>query len=1010
MKLKILLFLTFLICQIAAAQRYNFKTFTTKEGLSNNYINNIEKDKKGFLWIGTANGLCRFDGNYFTKFYNIPKNKSSIADNNIQKIYADTKGNIWITHNLGLSRFVESNQTFENYTIASPNNTLIGFEITDDFEGNIWAASSIGLFILDRQKKEFIDVGWRTFLTHFFKDKDIVEKEVGVISVLKGHNHKLWLKTSNHLFEYDFTLKQFKAHPSVLLSSIIGGQIMHDDSIRQTLYIGSFNMGLTTYNYATQHAQNRRTNRDIFRSLANYDPFYNLSSLSDKAAIFRTDFNIGLWDKNKNTASLLLALPSGTQINGLVTQDSSDLWVGTTTGLIHVEKDNIDFHKIPDPQKVAQGAFSYIQKAGENASFYYHNALKNQVVIWDEKTGETHFLPLKNGFIKGFLRYVFYDKKGNTWLCTDFELFCKKTNAIVWQKVNINHPSKNGEPLSIRNLCHDGNGRLWLRVRNVGLYLFNEKTEIFDYQPLIPLSNGAAYSDMIFHPYKNVLLVDEENSALIYEINTAAADFKVSKYHLADEKTEVIHPQQMALDSMKMVWINDPRKGMIRYDPFKHTKKIFNVDEGLIFNICETARTDAQGNIWSCSTEGVTKIVAATGECINLDYPEFRFIHDIFCDKIGNVYLSTTQGVFKWQSKNSIRNDSKGVLYWDKMVVNNTAMSVTDETPVFSYDENDITIHFGYLDLKNDFLSSFEYKMQNDTAWHYLGNQHLLSFSQLSEGEYQLQLRKKNDPNSKNYIQTRWVIKPPFWRTWWFILIAISAIAALIYVVLKRRINTIQEQARIKQKLAETEMMALRAQMNPHFIFNCISSIDNFILNNDKENASAWLNKFAKLIRGVLDNSRNDVIPFWKDWEILRLYVELEHLRSDDKFTFTMTANPELLEGHYRIPPLIVQPFIENAIHHGLLQRFDKNGKLTISAFLTDNHLHFIIEDNGIGREKAQELKALNRLDHNSYGLKMSRDRIDLFNTHLENALQIHDLVDENGVATGTKVEIILIV
>lgn len=1008
MKLKILLFFTFLICQIAAAQRYNFKTFTTKEGLSNNYINSIEKDKKGFLWIGTANGLCRFDGNYFTKFYNIPKNRASIADNNIQRVFCDSKGRIWVVHNMGLSQFLESSQTFENFNITSPN--FKGFDITDDHNGNIYLASSEGIFELSITQKALIDIGWKAFLMHFFKDKDIVEKESGLISILKGRNGTMWLKTSNHLFEYNTHTKQFKAYPSVLLSSIVGGQLMQDDTLSNTLYLGSFNMGLTTFNYVTQNAQNYRTNHDKFRSLNNYDPLYNLKPFKNNTFIFRTDFVVGTFDKVKNQSSLLFSLASGTQINDLIILDSFNMWIGTTTGLIHTEKDKIDFRKIPDPKNVAHGSFSYIQKADESTSFYYHNALKNQPVIWDEKTGKTHYLPLKNGFIKGFLRYVFYDRKGNTWLSTDSELFCKKRNTAIWQKINVNHPTRSNEPLSIRNLCHDGYGRLWLRVRNIGLYLFNEKTESFDYQSLIPLSNGAAYSDMIFHPYKNVLLVGEENSALMYEINTETADFKVSKYSLSDEKTEVIHPQHMALDSMKMVWINDPRKGMIRYDPYKHTKKIFNIDEGLVFNICETTQSDAQGNIWTCSTEGVTKIIAATGECISLDYPEFRYVHDVFCDKIGNVYLCTTQGIFKWQSKNSVGNESKGVLYWDKIVVNNTSMSVTEEMPVFSYDENDITIHFGYLDLKNDFLSSFEYKIQNDTAWHYLGNQHLLSFSQLSAGQYHLQLRKKNDLNRNNYIELKWQIKPPFWRTWWFVLFAVSAISALIYVVLKRRINTIQEQARIKQKLAETEMMALRAQMNPHFIFNCISSIDNFILNNDKENASNWLNKFAKLIRGVLDNSRNDVIPFWKDWEILRLYVELEHLRSDNKFSFKMTADPELLEGHYRIPPLIVQPFIENAIHHGLLHRFDKNGELTVSAFLTDNHLHFSIIDNGIGREKAQALKALNRLDHNSYGLKMSRDRIDLFNAHLENALQIYDLVDENGVATGTKVDIILIV
>jgi LytS/YehU family sensor histidine kinase len=329
---------------------------------------------------------------------------------------------------------------------------------------------------------------------------------------------------------------------------------------------------------------------------------------------------------------------------------------------------------------------------------------------------------------------------------------------------------------------------------------------------------------------------------------------------------------------------------------------------------------------------------------------------------------------------------------------------------VFDYHENDITIHFGCLDLSNDFVNGFEYKMLNDTVWNYLSNQHLLSFSQLSAGQYHLQLRKKNDPNKQRYIETQWVIKPPFWLTWWFLSLIFIALSVLLYGLIKRRINAIKEQARMKHKLAETEMMALRAQMNPHFIFNCISSIDNFILDNDKDNASAWLNKFAKLIRSVLDNSRNEVIPFWKDWETLRLYLELEQLRSDGKFTFTMTADPELLEGHYRIPPLIAQPFIENAIHHGLLPRLDRNGKLAISAFLINHHLHFTVEDNGIGREKAEALKAINRLDHNSYGLKMSRDRIDLFNMQQKDALLIEDLTDAQGNATGTKVEIILIV
>ncbi len=1011
MKLKIILFIGLFIYQVGWTQRYNIKTFTTKEGLSNNYINSIEKDKKGFLWVATANGLCRFDGNYCTKFYNTPKKSETLADNAMSKVFCDAKGNMWVTHSIGLSRFVASNQTFENYNVGS--NLFNSFDITDDSEGNIWVASSLGVLVFDVSKKTFVDIGWQSFLMQFFKDKDIAEKESAVISILKGYAGKMWLKTNSQLFDYNIHSRQFKAYPSVLLSSIVGGQIMLDDSVHHTLYIGSFNVGLTTYDYTHQTAQNFLTNHDKFRSLVNYDPIYSLQPFQNETLIFRTDFVAGTFDKNKKQFSYLFELPSGTQINDWVIHDSLDIWIATSTGLVHAVKDKIDIRKISDVQKVAKGSFSYIQKPDESSFFYFYNAEKNHPVIWNEQTGVSQSLPLSNGFITGWLRYVFRDKKDDTWLSTDLELFRKKKDSPTWQKINIHHPTKINEPLSIRNLCQDNNGRLWLRVRNIGVYIWNEPSEQFQYLSILPLSIGLGYTDMIFHPYKNALLIDEENSGCIYEISTETPDFKVAKFNLSDDKTEIIHPQRMTMDSFKMLWLNDPRKGMIRYDPYKHTKKIFNIDEGLLFNICETAQTDAQGNVWTFNTEGVSKIDAASGECVNLDYPEFKYVHDVFCDKIGNVYLSGTQGVFKWQSKNiiGIENASKGGLYWDKMVVNNNnTRSVTDETPIFSYDGNDITIHFGFLDLQNDFLSSFEYKMQNDTTWHYLGNQHLLSFSELSAGQYHLQLRKKNDSNSKNYINTHWVIKPPFWLTWWFLSLIFIALSALLYILLKRRINAIKEQARIKQKLVETEMMALRAQMNPHFIFNCISSIDNFILDNDKENASAWLNKFAKLIRSVLDNSRNEVIPFWKDWETLRLYLELEQLRCDDKFTFTMTADPELLEGHYRIPPLIAQPFIENAIHHGLLPRLDKNGKLTIVAFLTDNQLHFSIEDNGIGRKKAQELKAINRLDHNSYGLKMGRDRIDLFNAYLENALFIHDLMDDNGEIKGTKVDIILIV
>lgn len=303
---------------------------------------------------------------------------------------------------------------------------------------------------------------------------------------------------------------------------------------------------------------------------------------------------------------------------------------------------------------------------------------------------------------------------------------------------------------------------------------------------------------------------------------------------------------------------------------------------------------------------------------------------------------------------------------------------------------------------------SFEYSVNSENNWIPLGQTHTLNFSNLATGSYTIRIRLKN--NTANILTLHIRIVPPFWLRTWFILLVILALVLLTLVLVRRRIALIRSRASMKQKIAETEMMALKAQMNPHFIFNCINSIDNFIQDNDKENASAWLNKFAKLIRGILDNSRNDEIPFWKDWETLRLYLELEQLRNDNRFTFTMQADELLMTGHYRIPPLIIQPYVENAIHHGLRQLKHNNGRLEIRAELRANRLHYTIVDNGIGREKAQELSRANQLDHNSIGLQMSRERIHLFNKDAGDSVTFTDLKDEAGNSTGTRVEIILYV
>jgi putative methionine-R-sulfoxide reductase with GAF domain len=209
-----------------------------------------------------------------------------------------------------------------------------------------------------------------------------------------------------------------------------------------------------------------------------------------------------------------------------------------------------------------------------------------------------------------------------------------------------------------------------------------------------------------------------------------------------------------------------------------------------------------------------------------------------------------------------------------------------------------------------------------------------------------------------------------------------------------------------KQKMADVEMQALRAQMNPHFIFNCLNSINRYIVKSDQATASLYLTRFAKLIRLILDNSNSKNITLSNELEALKLYIEMEALRFDKKFNYRITVDENISTDSLELPPLIIQPYVENAIWHGLLHK-EAGGNLLIHiSMLNETMLVCEIEDNGVGRAKAKEMKSKSATSRKSLGMKLTEDRLLLLNKHAElNAsIDIIDIVQDNGEAGGTKV------
>jgi tetratricopeptide (TPR) repeat protein len=239
------------------------------------------------------------------------------------------------------------------------------------------------------------------------------------------------------------------------------------------------------------------------------------------------------------------------------------------------------------------------------------------------------------------------------------------------------------------------------------------------------------------------------------------------------------------------------------------------------------------------------------------------------------------------------------------------------------------------------------------------------------------------------------------------VLTLLSGVVVWIIMLKRKNEKLRNESSRIEwERLAtDLEMQALRAQMNPHFIFNCLSSINKFILKNEPDRASDYLTRFSRLIRLVLINSQKELISLEDEIEMLRLYIEMEQLRFRHHFNYNITYTNDIKPGNIMIPPLLLQPFCENAIWHGLMHKKDP-GQLSIAFAIARQALQCTITDDGIGRAKAAEIKKDSGEERKSLGLKLTAERLALFNEEsgFSTSWTIEDIKDTNGNTGGTRV------
>lgn len=334
------------------------------------------------------------------------------------------------------------------------------------------------------------------------------------------------------------------------------------------------------------------------------------------------------------------------------------------------------------------------------------------------------------------------------------------------------------------------------------------------------------------------------------------------------------------------------------------------------------------------------------------------------------------------------------------------------------YHLNKIGLRFNSNGFQSNQNVIYKYRVQQiDSSWQSIpANTQSVQFNSLPNGKYIFELKAKNVSATNAVFATpiTFVITKPFWQTYWFYTMILLAVITMIWLYFRWRLKQKENQRIIEidkilmdKKITNLRLENLRSQMNPHFIFNALNSIQDYIISNEKELASSYLVKFSRLIRIYLDYSQQNEITLQQELNALKLYLELEKVRFEEELDYCVKIDERLKTNQIKVPSLFIQPYVENALKHGLLHKPNDRKLLVEAKIIQQNKLQITIEDNGIGRVQSEKIKRAN-LQHKPFATKANEERVHLYKNKLKRdiTIAIEDLYDANQTPSGTKVVI----
>lgn len=942
----------FLSTGILHSQDLSFYRIDDEDGLPSNEVYQTIQDPFGYIWIGCDAGLYRYDGLRFKEFSS--KNQNSRSVSNLQ---IDKEGRLWCHNFTGQILRVEKDSLNVFYDASAENSQYVAFTI--DGNNHIWISSKESIKIFD-QSKQLI--------------KKIENRSV-------GENLSEWLAfqaIDDRVIIADCSSHFFSIHKNTYRVS----------RIQVPSPIGHRNMFFTQKNSLivfSEESPNRR---------------YHILELEKTKLTKRLDFEpaepalsyyfyreLGAYTFIGTSNGLLVSRKgqdvkkyfTGTKVSDIQLDKEGNYWVSTLhDGIIVLPNLEIEVFETANSELTDKNLYHLTVHENQlfigtySGEIYQHDGVNELKKVQDNPT--TRYRAIRKIIFHKGIQYI---------ACGPF---------IVKGRPELNElPELN----NIRDMI----------IMDDRLYFI-----ITDRCGYIDLKSSNPSVHIIRTKGGKKVIADPTSKQVFF----ACTDGLFS-HHNGNSKELKFQGSSLFVSSFSLnrnvLWVGTMNDGLYTVD--LNQQKIqfnpYNAIDG------KSVRCMYIGSnyCWISTEVGLNRIrisdqhLTVFNKQDGINYIEINDLKELN----GFIYLATIRGLIRFPIHTNGIN-----LIKPKIAINGVRIGkefrVNMSHLVVEPDQKGFTVYFTTTALRSRGNYHFEYRILNyDDEWKKLSpSSPFVSITGLPAGNYTFEVKAVNEDGieSEHPALLSIEIQSPFYLKWWFFLLIILVLVGLTTYIFLARIRLLQRKAIAKNRLILSQLTALKAQMNPHFMYNTLSSIQDFIWQNDTKNSNYYLSKFSLLMRKILDASDSSKISLNEEIEILSLYLELEQLRFGSSFKFEMSVDAKIDTENIYIPAMIIQPFIENAVKHGLLHR---NGDklLKVHFDLVENELHCVIIDNGIGRAKAEEIKKRQEAQHRSFATKATQKRIELLSLYEDShySFKITDLY-ENGEPRGTKVELIL--